>query len=84
MQGSFSKIIQEVLKKYRLSKSLSQEQLAEKSGLDRTYISGFERGIRNISLLSLEKILDGLDLTYSKFFNLCLSEHGENNDKKSV
>lgn len=76
MQSSISKIIQEVLKKYRLSQLLSQEQLAEKAGLDRTYISGFERGIRNISLLSLEKILDGLDLTYNKFFNLCLSELG--------
>lgn len=84
MQSSISKIIQEVLKKYRLSQLLSQEQLAEKAGLDRTYISGFERGIRNISLLSLEKILDGLDLTYNKFFNLCLSELGVNNDEKSV
>jgi transcriptional regulator with XRE-family HTH domain len=35
---------------------LSQEQLAEKADLDRTYISGVERGVRNLSLLSAARL----------------------------
>lgn len=36
----------------REAQDLSQEQLAERADLDRTYISGVERGVRNLSLLS--------------------------------
>ena len=50
----------------RLSKKMSQEDLAFKSGLDRTYISGIERGIRNPSLLNVEKIAKALKLQPSK------------------
>ena len=44
------------LKQERLKKGLSQEKLAELAGLDRTYISSCERGLRNISLLNIYKI----------------------------
>jgi transcriptional regulator with XRE-family HTH domain len=51
---------EKILKKFgnnardlRKSKSLSQENLAEKAGLDPTYISGIERGVRNPSLLAI-------------------------------
>ena len=47
----------------RLSKNMSQEVLAFKCGLDRTYISGIERGIRNPSLLNVEKIAKALKLS---------------------
>ncbi|MEW5884043.1 MAG: helix-turn-helix transcriptional regulator [Armatimonadota bacterium] len=44
----------------RLAAGLSQERFALECGLDRTYISGVERGQRNVSLVNLEKIARGL------------------------
>lgn len=44
------------LKKYRLEKGLSQEDLANECGLHRTYVSSVERGERNITVDSMEKL----------------------------
>lgn len=44
----------------RAAQKLSQEQLAERADLDRTYISGVERGVRNLSLLSAVRIAGAL------------------------
>jgi transcriptional regulator with XRE-family HTH domain len=41
----------------------SQEQLAFESGLHRTYISGIERGLRNVSIDNIELIASALDTT---------------------
>ena len=48
------------VKKYRKSINMSQEELAEKSNLHRTYISAIERGKRSIALDNIEKIADAL------------------------
>ncbi len=56
------------VKKYRLKLNLSQEQLALKAGLDRTYIGGIERGERNISLNNIKKISLALEIKISKLF----------------
>lgn len=48
------------IKELRLAAELSQERLGEITGLDRTYISGIERGVRNPSLKNIEKLAKAL------------------------
>ena len=48
------------LKTLRKEKGLSQEELAERSGLNRPYISGIEQGKRNVSLEVMEKLSEAL------------------------
>ena len=56
------------IRKRRLELKLSQEKLAEKAGLHRTYIADVERGERNVSLVNLTKIIHALQLSISDFF----------------
>lgn len=56
------------IRRLRLEKDLTQRKLAERSGLDTSYISGIERGCRNVSLKSLEKVAKGLGCPISKTF----------------
>jgi transcriptional regulator with XRE-family HTH domain len=48
------------LRKLRLKAGLSQEELAFRSGLDRTYVSALERGVYNASVITIEKLADTL------------------------
>jgi DNA-binding XRE family transcriptional regulator len=52
--------------KLRKIKGMSQEKLAFNAGLDRTYISGIERALRNPSLKNIAKIASALDVPPSK------------------
>lgn len=54
----------------REMRGISQEELAALSDLDRTYISGVERGVRNITLTSLDRIIGALGVTREQFFRL--------------
>ncbi|WP_307257553.1 helix-turn-helix domain-containing protein [Oikeobacillus pervagus] len=56
------------VKELRLSKNISQEKFAEIVGLHRTYISEVERGTRNVSLINIVKIAEGLDIKTSELF----------------
>lgn len=50
------------LKRYREAAGLSQETLAFECGLHRTYISGVERGVRNPTVVVLEKLAEPLGI----------------------
>ena len=63
-----TEIIGERIRDLRGKKSLSQEKLALKADLDRTYLAGVESGKRNISVKSLEKIINALEVSFSEFF----------------
>ncbi len=54
----------------RLKQSLSQEELAAKTGVHRTYIGMIERGEKNITLLNIEKIAKALGLSISELTKL--------------
>jgi len=56
------------LKKLRNQKGLSQEELAFKCGLHRTYISDIERGSRNVSLKNIEKVAKALKININELF----------------
>ena len=52
----------------RNESGISQEKLALKADVDRTYLAGAEIGKRNISLKSLEKIINALNVSFEDFF----------------
>lgn len=56
------------LRKIRTEKKISQENLAFLSGIDRTYVSGIERGRRNVSLVNISKIAMALNVEIKELF----------------
>ncbi|MBM3173983.1 MAG: helix-turn-helix transcriptional regulator [Chloroflexi bacterium] len=50
------------VRKCRLEAGLSQEELADRAGLHRTYIGGIERGERNVSLINIVRIANAMNL----------------------
>ncbi len=58
------------LKGLREGQGLSQEELAHRAEIHRTYVSGVERGIRNPTLTVLEKLAKGLGVTIAALTTL--------------
>ena len=56
------------IRELRSHTGLSQEKFAQKIGTDRTYFGRVELGKRNISIVNIEKIANGLDVSLSEFF----------------
>ena len=58
------------LSRLRKARGLSQEELAHRAGIDRTFISGCERLVRNPTLTTVEKIASGLEVDPVELFKV--------------
>lgn len=56
------------IKELRKANGLSQEQLALKAEIDRTYMASVENGKRNIAVINIEKIIAALGESFESFF----------------
>lgn len=56
------------VKQLRARLGVSQEELADLAGLDRTYITSVECGRRNISIVNIEKLANALSVSLAEFF----------------
>jgi transcriptional regulator with XRE-family HTH domain len=54
----------------RTAAGLTQEDLAARSGLDRSYVGGVERGERNPTLAAIEKLAEGLGISMAELFSI--------------
>lgn len=69
MKESKAKILKALgllIRQQRKSVGISQEELGLRCNLDRTYISGLERGVRNPSITALVALANGLNITVFK------------------
>ena len=66
--SEISKLIGQRIRNYRTQQKLSQEKLAELSGCHPTYIGQVERGEKNATLESIEKIASALNIPLSQLF----------------
>ena len=57
------------IRRVREEQKINQEEAAERCGLHRTYYSGVERGVGNVSLVNVEKISKGLKVPLSQLFS---------------
>ena len=66
--SEISKLIGQRIRNYRTQQKLSQEKLAELSGCHPTYIGQVERGEKNATLESIEKIASALNIPLAQLF----------------
>ena len=57
------------IRRIREEQEINQEEAAERCGLHRTYYSGIERGVRNVSLVNIEKVSKGLKTSLHDLFS---------------
>ena len=58
-----------LIRKHRNAKGWSQEELADRAGVHRTFISSIERGVRNPTVTSLHRVASAMDLTVSELID---------------
>ncbi|MFC4620944.1 helix-turn-helix domain-containing protein [Comamonas nitrativorans] len=61
----------------RKAQGFSQEAFADECGIDRSYMGGVERGERNIALINIAKIISGLGMQPSEFFQALDAAQGQ-------
>jgi transcriptional regulator with XRE-family HTH domain len=69
--SGLNQVVASNLKRLRKKLGISQEDLAERCGLHRTYIGAIERSERNITLQTLEKIAESLDVSPQDLLKDC-------------
>ena len=62
------RLVADNIRRLRLARGVSQEQLANDSGVDRAYMSGLERALRNPGILVLERIAKALKAPIATLF----------------
>lgn len=62
MEGDLQRAVGRSLRRYRQERGLSQEAFADLVGVHRTYMGGLERGERNLTLRSVERIAESIDM----------------------
>jgi transcriptional regulator with XRE-family HTH domain len=72
------------IRELRKQKGLSQEELGWKSELHFTYIGGVERGEKNCSIITLEKIAKGLEININDLFDTPSNKIDINKLKKEI
>lgn len=68
MEKDYLTLFGKRVRELRQKTGLSQEKFALKIEMDRTYFSSVESGKRNISLLNIKKIADGLEISVDNLF----------------
>jgi transcriptional regulator with XRE-family HTH domain len=63
MEGELQRTVGRNLRAYRQARGLSQEAFADVLGVHRTYMGGLERGERNLTLKSLERLAEQLQVS---------------------
>ena len=78
--SEIAKFVGQRIRNHRIRLELSQEKLAELSGVHPTYIGQLERGEKNATLESIEKIARALNISLSQLFEKleASSEKGRN------
>jgi transcriptional regulator with XRE-family HTH domain len=56
------------IRRIRQEQEINQEEAADRCGLHRTYYSGIERGVRNVSLVNIERVAKGLKTSLPDLF----------------
>ena len=78
--SEIAKFIGQRIRNYRTQQNLSQEKLAEMAGCHPTYIGQLERGEKNATLESVEKIASALNIPLSRLFE----KLGDNEQEDSI
>ena len=79
--SDLAKIVGQRIRNYRTQLSLSQEKLAELSGCHPTYIGQLERGEKNATLESIDKVASSLKISLSKLFE---NLGGESTNERNI
>jgi len=76
--SDIAKIIGDRLRAYRTRTGLSQEEVAEKAGVHPTYVGQLERGEKNATLESVEKVARALNLPFEVLFEAIIEGDADN------